>query len=164
MYATALVCMQQFFSNRFNKCIMMSMNEIDSMIFHDCFLSLQRHEQLSNPEFDSTRFSLSLNSLQRAPFRPASTRRSPSSLNSSPHRAALWPPSSLNSLLLSRSARWLTPVAIRPLPFLPSLPGRVAFYLLVLLSRALQAPPSTTTTSSRKLLLIRHLLKLPRAL
>ena len=40
----------------------MSMNEIDSMIFHDCFLSLQRHEQLSNPEFDSTRFSLSLNS------------------------------------------------------------------------------------------------------
>ncbi len=146
----------------------MSMNEIDSMIFHDCFLSLQQRtnaEQLSNPEFDSTRFSLSLNSLQRAPFCPASTRRSPSPLNSSPHRAALWPPSSLNSLLLSQSARWLTPVAIRPLPFLPSsLPGRVAFYLLVLLSQALQAPPSTTTTSSRKLLLIRRLLKLPRAL
>ena len=40
----------------------MSMNEINSMIFHDCFFSLQRHEQLSNPEFDSTRFSLSLNS------------------------------------------------------------------------------------------------------
>ncbi len=160
--------MQQFFSNRFNKCIMMSMNEIDSMIFHDCFLSLQRRtndEQLSNPEFDSTRFSLSLNSLQRASFRPASTRRSPSSLNSSPHHAALWPPSSLNSLLLSRSARWLTLVAIRPLPFLPSsLPGRVAFSLLVLLSRALQAPPLTKTTSLRKLLLIRRLLKLPRAL
>ena len=33
MYATALVCIcNSFFTNKFNKCIMISMNEIDSMM------------------------------------------------------------------------------------------------------------------------------------
>ena len=147
---------------------------MNATISHDCFCCCN-----DEPTMSSSRILAALSShfhqtccrgapfgllqpvaaLRLGPLRPSTRRRAV--LRFGPLRPS-------TPCFFSQSAQWLTPVAIRPLPFLPSsLPGRVAFYLLfrsLLLSRALQSPPSTSTTSSRKLLLIVRLLKLPRAL